>query len=78
LHGFLGLTRYYLKFVKKYGKIATPLISLLEKNAFNWTPTTDQAFHALKEDMSTTSVPALPEFKNTFFLECDASGKELE
>jgi hypothetical protein len=77
LHGFLGFTRYYRKFVKNYGKIATPLTTLLKKTSFTWTLAVSQAFQTLKTTMCTTPVQALPDFTKTFLLECDASGKGI-
>ena len=44
LHGFMGLTSYYYKFVKNCCKIVAPLTTLLKKNDFTWIPTVDQSF----------------------------------
>jgi hypothetical protein len=77
LHGFLGLTGYYHKFVKNYGKIASPLIALLKNNSFICTPATAQSFQTLKMAMCTTPVLALPDFTKTFVLECDALRKGI-
>jgi hypothetical protein len=62
LHGFLGLTGYYCKFVKNYGKIAAPLTALLKNNSFTWTLAVAQDFQTLKMAMCTTPVLTLPHF----------------
>jgi hypothetical protein len=77
LRGFFGLTYFYRKFVKNYGKIVVPLTSLLKRNDFIWNPIVDHSFQALKESMCTSHVLALLDFRKTFVLECDSSRKGI-
>jgi hypothetical protein len=72
LRGFLGLTGYYKKFIRGYGIIAAPLKALLKKNSFLWTPTTIAAFPKLQEAVTSPPVLRLPDFSQTFTIECDA------
>jgi len=58
LRGFLGLTRFYRKFIHNCALIATPLTQLLRKDQFTWTVGAQAAFEQLKTLM--TEAQSLP------------------
>ena len=72
--GFLGITGYYRKFIKDYGKIARPLTELTKKDGFGWNDHAQKAFEELKKKITSALVLTLPNFEQEFELEYDAFG----
>lgn len=74
LHGFLGLTGYYRKFVQSYGIIARPLTHLLRKGNFGWNDNAETTSSTLKKAMTTTPILVMPNFNDSLTIKTDASG----
>jgi hypothetical protein len=74
LRSFLGLARYYRRFIQHYGVICMPLHDLLKKDGFQWDQQHTNAFNQLKQKLSFAPVLALPDFTLPFTLETDALG----
>lgn len=74
LQRFMGMTVYYKKFLKDFGKHAAPLFALLKKDApFKWQQEHQDAFEGFKKALTTAPVLAHPDYSKPFILHTDAS-----
>eukprot|EP01018_Ginkgo_biloba_P018976 Gb_14609 [translate_table: standard] len=74
LRGFLGLAKFYRRFMKNFSTIAAPLTNLMKKDAFQWSSEADRAFQNIKDALTKAPVLTTPDFQKPFIIECDASG----
>ncbi|XLR00200.1 hypothetical protein S83_066398 [Arachis hypogaea] len=66
--GFLGLTGYYGRFAKGYGKIACSLTQLLKKDNFRWGIEAQEAFKTYKDAMTSLPFLAVPSFESLLYV----------
>ncbi|GJY54362.1 reverse transcriptase domain-containing protein [Tanacetum coccineum] len=72
---FLGLDRYYRRFIENFSKIAKSFTILTQKGkVFNWGEEHELAFQTLKDKLCNAPVLALPDGPEDFVVYCDASG----
>ena len=78
VRSFLGLARYYRRFVKDFSKIAKPMTSLMKKDCkFIWNDKCEEAFQTLKERLTTAPVLTLPDGSSSYDVYSDASKNGL-
>jgi hypothetical protein len=78
IRSFLGLAGYYRRFITDFSRIAKPMTELLKKGAkFDWGQKCEDAFHTLRQHLTTTPVLAQPDSCKPFDVYCDASGTGL-
>lgn len=74
LRKFLGLANYLHRYVKNYAEIVLPLTSLLKGGQeWLWTATQQTAFEALKVNLQSAPILALPDDSQAYHIVCDAS-----
>jgi hypothetical protein len=75
IRSFLGLARYYRRFIEGLSKISKPMMELLAKgNTFEWTPWHETSFQELKKRLTMAPVLTMPDMEKPFSIYCDASG----
>jgi hypothetical protein len=78
IRSFLGLAGFYRRFIPDFSRIAKPITELLKKEAkFVWGQKCEDAFHALRQHLTTAPVLAQPDSSKPFDVYCDASGTGL-
>jgi hypothetical protein len=78
IRNFLGLTRYYQRFIEGFSKIAQSMSSLLEKGRyFKWDEKCQDSFDQLKKRLMSPPVLIMPDLQKGFDIYCDACGQGL-
>ena len=71
---FLGVCNFYCRFIKDYLKIAKLLFKLTQKeHSWDWISACKEAFQVLKKTFTKSPVLVMPDTRNPFYIECDAS-----
>ena len=53
IHNFLGLARYYWRFIEDFSRLAAPMTRLTRKGVkFEWDDLCENAFHELKKRLT--------------------------
>jgi hypothetical protein len=74
IRSFLGLVGYYRRFIPDFFRIAKPMTELLNKGVkFSWDKKCEDAFHTLRDHLTTTLVLAQPDVSKFFDIYCDAA-----
>ncbi|WVZ89782.1 LOW QUALITY PROTEIN: hypothetical protein U9M48_036146 [Paspalum notatum var. saurae] len=78
IKSFLGLARYYRRFIENFSKIAKPMTELLkDKVSFEWNDKREKSFQCLKDKPTTTPVLTLPDLQKDFVVYCNVSRQGL-
>jgi hypothetical protein len=78
IQSFLGLARYYQRFIERFLKISKPMNESLKKDKkFEWTATCEASFQELKKRLTATPILVMPDMEKPLSIYCDTSGQGL-
>ena len=74
IRSFLGLARYYRRFIKDFSRIAAPMTRLTRKEVkFDWDYICEEAFQELKRILTSAPILIVPDRGQGYTVYCDAS-----
>ena len=74
IRSFLGLARYYRRFIEDFSRLAAPMTRLTQKEVrFEWSDLCDKPFQSLKRRLTSAPILIIPERGQRYTVFCDAS-----
>ena len=78
IRSFLGLARYYKRFIEDFSRLATLMTRLTRKEVkFDWDDRCEEAFPELKRRLTTAPLLIVPDKGQGYTVYCDALRAEL-
>ena len=78
IRSFLGLARYYRRFIEDFSRLAAPMTRLTRKEVkFVWNARCEEAFQELKRRLTSAPILIIPDRGQGYTMYCDASRSEL-
>ena len=78
IHSFLGLVRYYRRFIEDFSRLAAPMTRLTQKEVkFEWDDLCEKVFQELKRRLTTAPILIVPKKGQRYTVYCDASNDGL-
>jgi hypothetical protein len=78
IRSFMGITRYYRRFIEGFSKIAYPIMSLQKKGTkFNWSQKCQDNFNKIKESLTLAPILKATDPDKDFTICVDASKEGL-
>jgi hypothetical protein len=76
VQSFHGLASFYMKFIRNFNEISTPMMDTVKKRhkSFHWTEEVEKCFNLLKKKITEQPILVFPDFSKTIQVRCDASG----
>ena len=73
IRSFLGLARYYRRFIEDFSRLATPMKRLTRKEVkFDWDDRCEEAFQELKRRLTTAPILIVPDRGHGYTVYCNA------
>ena len=74
IRSFLGLARYYRRFIEDFSRIEAPMTRLTRKEVkFEWDDRCEEAFQELKKRLTSAPILIVPDRGQGYIVYCDAS-----
>ena len=78
IRNFLGLARYYRRFIKDFSRLAAPMTTLTRKEVkFQWNDLCEKEFQKLKKRLTSAPILIIPKMDQRYTVYHDASKVEL-